>query len=216
MLTLKPQKSLVDQTYEVLSDAICLGILKPGERLTQDAIAARLNVSRQPVNAALGLLRANQLVETTGRRGVVVAPIDPDLIRSIYDFRGVVETLAVELAGRKPMADDDRAEGEAIVRAGWAAQQAGDTLAMVRADVDFHSYVYRLSGNRVIENTMRIYWQHIRRAMVEILRGDGYPKTVWGQHEAIYAALAAGRTEDAVTVMRQHIVGGFSRIAPAP
>ena len=99
MLTLEPRKTLVEQTYDALVDAICIGALAPGERLTEDALAARLNVSRQPVNAALAMLRANHLVEATGRRGVVVSRIDPVLYRNIYDFRSVVEPLAVELAG---------------------------------------------------------------------------------------------------------------------
>lgn len=212
MQILEPRKTLVEQTYDALVDAICLGTLAPGERLTEDALAARLNVSRQPVNAALAMLRANHLVEATGRRGVVVSRIDPVLYRNIYDFRSVVEPLAVELAGRRTMTAAERAEGERIVADGWKAKRQNDTLGMVRADVEFHSMIYSLSGNSVIENTMRVYWQHIRRAMVEILRGDGYPDTVWSQHEAIFATLADGRTEDAAAIMRQHIVGGFAVI----
>jgi len=53
MHSIKPQKTLVEQTYEILLNAICSGELQPGERLTQDEIAARLNVSRQPVNSAI-------------------------------------------------------------------------------------------------------------------------------------------------------------------
>ncbi|MEY4696539.1 MAG: hypothetical protein RIT14_967 [Pseudomonadota bacterium] len=215
MRSLTPQKSLVEQTYDILVDAICVGRLRPGERLTQDAVALKLNVSRQPVNAALGMLKASKLVESAGRRGVVVARIDPVLVRSIYQFRSVVEPLAVELAGNRPMDAEWRKNGEAIVAAGWRAHAQGDVLGMVHADVDFHSFVYRLSGNDVIEDTMRIYWHHIRRAMVEILRGSlGYPTTVWSQHEAIFTTLLEGRAEDAAAIMRQHIVGGFSIIEP--
>jgi DNA-binding GntR family transcriptional regulator len=212
MQTLEPRKTLVEQTYDALVDAICIGSLAPGERLTEDALAARLNVSRQPVNAALAMLRANHLVEATGRRGVVVSRIDPTLYRNIYDLRSVIEPLAVELAGRQTLTLDDHAEGQRIVADGWKAKRANDTLGMVRADVEFHSFIYRISGNSVIENTMRVYWQHIRRAMVEILRGEGYPDTVWSQHEAIYATLAEGRIDDAAAIMRQHIVGGFAVI----
>ena len=43
MLTLEPRKTLVEQTYDALVDAICIGALAPGERLTEDALAARLN-----------------------------------------------------------------------------------------------------------------------------------------------------------------------------
>lgn len=217
MKPVDPPKSLVEQTYDILVDAICVGQLKPGERLTQDGIAARLNVSRQPVNAALGMLKANHLVEATGRRGVVVAPLDPGLFRDIYDLRSVVEPLAVTLAGARPLSPADRAAGEAIIAEGWAARRADDVSGMVRADVAFHSLLYRLSGNRVIEETMRVYWTHIRRAMNAILRSaEGYPDTVWDQHDRIFAAISAGRTEDAAAILRDHLLGGFAAVSGGP
>jgi len=78
MDAIKPKKSLVDETYEALVYSICAGEFLPGERLNQDEIAIRLNVSRQPVNSAVAILRANGFVEDTGRRGVVVAAIQPE------------------------------------------------------------------------------------------------------------------------------------------
>ena len=58
MESLQQPKSLVDQAYEVILNALCDGTLKPDERLTQEEIAARLNVSRQPVTHALAVLKA--------------------------------------------------------------------------------------------------------------------------------------------------------------
>lgn len=217
MKTVNPQKSLFEQTYDILVEAICVGTLKPGERLTQDAVAARLNVSRQPVNAAIGLLKANRLVEAAGRRGVVVAGLDPDLLRDIYDFRSVVEPLAVTLAGRRGLTEAEIAEGRGIIAEGWQALRNGDEPGMVRADVAFHTLLYRLSGNRVIEETMRVYWTHIRRAMSAILRSrERYPETVWDQHDRIFAALCAGRVEESAAILREHLLGSFANIAGHP
>ena len=42
---INPSKTLVEQTYDTLLDAICAGEFQPGERLNQDEIAARLNCS---------------------------------------------------------------------------------------------------------------------------------------------------------------------------
>lgn len=212
MQTVQPQKTLVEQTYDILVDAICEGRLAPGERLTQDAIAARLNVSRQPVHAALGLLRTNHLVEDAGRRGVVVSRIDPEFLQSLYEFRRVVEPLAVELACRTPLTEEIRAEGAAIIAAGWAAQAGGELLDLVRADVAFHSFIYRLSGNLVIMDTMRTNWHHIRRAMSVILRGEGHSARVWREHEQIFAAMVAGDAERAATAMRDHIRFGTATL----
>src|ERR1041385_8444991 len=91
-------KTLVEQVYEVILDAICAGTLKPGERLTQDGVAKRLNVSRQPIHNALLVLKAQGFVHEAGRRGLSVALLDAKFFDAIYQFRSAVEPLAVSLA----------------------------------------------------------------------------------------------------------------------
>ena len=91
MESLTPPKSLVDRAYEVILDALCDGTLKPGERLTQEDVATRLNVSRQPVTHALAVLRAQGFLVQTGRRGLMVTEIEPSFFEAIYQFRSEVE-----------------------------------------------------------------------------------------------------------------------------
>ena len=44
--------NLIEQVHVRMVDAIAEGVLAPGERLTQEEVAERLNVSRQPVSHA--------------------------------------------------------------------------------------------------------------------------------------------------------------------
>ena len=44
--TLRPGPRLIEQAYEAILEAICAGRLAAGERLNQDALAARLGISR--------------------------------------------------------------------------------------------------------------------------------------------------------------------------
>lgn len=204
MEAIKPPKSLTDQTYDILLDAICTGELSPGDRLNQDEIAGRLNVSRQPVNSAISILRANGFVEDTGRRGVVVAQIDASLFRPILEFRRVVEPFAVELAvDRRP--DDAEQRSRAILERGMAAAQVNDIAALVQADIDFHEMIYAWSGNPVIEMSMRVNWHHIRRYMAEVLRAPGASIPIWEQHAAIVRALLDGDAALAKGRMYAHL-----------
>ena len=75
-------------------DAIAAGLLAPGERLTQEVIAERLSVSRQPVSHALQVLKRQGLVIEHGRRGLLVAPIEPGRMRDLYQLRAAVDGLA--------------------------------------------------------------------------------------------------------------------------
>ena len=136
MDALKPKKTLAEETYDILVDAICTGEFLPGERLNQDEIAAKLNVSRQPVNSAISILKANGLVEDTGRRSVVVTSFDHDLFRAIYDYRTIIEPFAVRLAG-KYLTIADRKQADKVLLAGQKALERGKLGDLIRADMVF-------------------------------------------------------------------------------
>ena len=210
MKSIEPKKSLVDETYEILVDAICLREFEPGERLNQDEIAARLNISRQPVNSAIAILKADNLVKDTGRRGVVVAPIDPDLSASIYEYRMTVEPLAIELAAER-LPDDARAEADRIQKDGLDAVVRSDVRALLQADRAFHEMIYGWSRNLVIQKSMQATWNHIRRDMAEVLRDTVRSAPIWEEHAAIVDALIAGEKDHAADLMRQHLRNAHER-----
>ena len=204
------KKTLVEQVHDILEDAICTGELSPGERLNQDEIAAQLNVSRQPVNSAISLLKANGLVRDNGRRGVIVAEIDVEQFHSIYEFRSVVEPFAAGLAAERV---DVEAGSEAsdIMRAGNAAIAAQDIKGLLSADVQFHRMIYRWSGNHVIEASMRANWPHMLRSMVEVLRDPVSARQSWDDHKRIADAMLAHDSVAAKETMERHIGIAFEK-----
>jgi len=205
MESLAAPKTLVDQAYAAILDAICNGTLNAGERLTQDSIAQRLNVSRQPIHNALLLLKAQGFVREAGRRGVSVVPLDPFLFEAIFQFRSAVEPLAVTLAIPR-LSAKAVGEGRSFIARGKSAVDKKDAKALVAADMAFHSFIYGLSNNSLILETMRLNWHHLRRAMGEVLRLPGLAKRVWKEHEAIFESMIAGETDKAARLMRNHVV----------
>lgn len=214
MDAIAPSKSLVEKTYDAILDAICTGVFRPGDRLTQDDVAERLNVSRQPVNSAIAMLKAQRFVEDTGRRGVVVAPVDMDLFTSIYQVRSALEPLAVQLATPRLTAEAIE-EGRAIVERGMGLVEAGRTAAVLQADIEFHTLIYRVSGNSLIEDAMRLNWQHIRRSMGRVLSFPGMSLQVWQEHRQIFETMVAGDPAAAAAMMRSHIIDAPKRVASA-
>jgi DNA-binding GntR family transcriptional regulator len=211
MQALEPAKTLVDQVYETILDALCDGTFKPGERIAQEDVAGRLNVSRQPVTHALAVLKAQGFLEASGRQGLTVAPIDPALFQAIYQLRSAIEPLAVRLAAARLDPESIR-RGREIVTRGHAAVRAGDTAGALAADIEFHLMIHHLSGNALIAETMRLNWQHLRRAMSQVLRHPGMSAAVWDEHEHILEAMIGGDGEDAAEAMRGHLVGAYERV----
>jgi DNA-binding GntR family transcriptional regulator len=204
MEALSQKKTLVEQTYDALLEAICTGEIKAGERLNQDELAERLQVSRQPVNSAIAMLKAQRFVQDTGKRGVVVAPIDRTLFESIYQFRTSVEPLAARLATAR-LTREAVSIGREIIARGKHHVQSGDHASALRADMDFHSLIYTLSGNIIVADTMNLNWRHLQRAMSEVLSVPGATLRVWKEHDAVFSAMVRGDSENAASLMRAHM-----------
>lgn len=209
--TLEHSASLMDQVYCVILDALCDGTFKPGERLTQDDIATRLNVSRQPVTHALAVLKAQGFLVQSGRRGLMVTSVAPDFFQAIYQFRSAVEPLAVDLATRR-LTKNAVLRGRSLVEHGRNLVVAGDARATLQADMDFHAFIYDLSGNPIIGETMHLHWLHLRRAMGHVLRYPGMSISVWQEHSRILERMIFGDAASAAELMRRHVVEAYERV----
>ena len=191
MDALPRQNSLLKSVYEAVRDSICDGDLKPGERITQEAIAEKLDVSRQPVNQALILLRAQGFIQDAGRRGVMVTPLDPGAVQNIYEIRGALDRLAAYLAAERGESDII-AEGLRLIEKVRTRIAEASTGELVKADMSFHELIYQLSGNDMILSSLTPYWHHLRRVMATVI-GEGYRRDqIWSEHEDILRAIEAG------------------------
>jgi DNA-binding GntR family transcriptional regulator len=204
LAALDASPALVERTYRALLDAIVTGDLAPGERHTQEALAERLGVSRQPVLQALLLLRSQGLVkDEPNRRGVEVAPMTSAFVQHLYGVRGALDAFAARSAAYRPR-PELRERGAALIRAGRAAAAAGDLQAMVDADVAFHRFLYESAHNPLLAETVEVHWHHTRRAMATYLRQTPSLRGVWSEHLAILNAVVRGDARLAERLARDH------------
>ncbi|MFC7944648.1 GntR family transcriptional regulator [Microbacterium oxydans] len=82
------RRSMSDEAYNRLQDAIISGELRPGERLRDYELAERLGTSKTPIRHALDRLADHGLVEMQRNRYTRVAPIDLDQVRNAVDLFG--------------------------------------------------------------------------------------------------------------------------------
>jgi DNA-binding GntR family transcriptional regulator len=203
---------LAQRVYDALSDAIGSGALAPGERVTQEGLAERFGVSRQPVLQALLLLKRQGLIVDAGRKGVMVAPLDPTHVRRLYEVRAALDGAACRLAAGR-MDDGLRERGQMLLAAGDRAMESDDAAALLAADIDFHVFLYDASGNPLFAETAAPHWRHLRRVMGAVLRGREAYEGVWREHAAILAALIAGDGERAATLATSHAYDAAARLA---
>ena len=198
------QQTIVEQAYRTILDAICDGRLAPGERLTQESVAAKLSVSRQPVGQALLMLKQQKFLTEAGRRGLMVAPLDRDFVRWIYELRLGIDPLAAALAAKRASSREVRLAHDIIVAGGRALRERS-VEKLITADMQFHMQVYEMSGNVLFVDMMSQFWNHLRRAMREVLSHRDYRKNVWREHASMLDAIEQGKASVAATLARAHL-----------
>ena len=96
-ITLLQTSSLSSVVQGELERMILSGELRPGEKLTEMALAARLGVSRGPLREAFRMLDESGLVRTEKNRGVFVRDLPVEEAIEIFDLRAAMD----ELVGRR-------------------------------------------------------------------------------------------------------------------
>jgi DNA-binding GntR family transcriptional regulator len=205
MRAIPAKLDLVMQTHDALRKAIMSGELAPCAPVAQEELALQLGVSRQPISHALILLKHEGLVVDRGRKGQMVAPIDPDKLRAIYQVRGGLDRLAARLSASQ-LTDIKNAKQRLseIFLAGKKAVKSADIIQLVDADVSFHKFLHELSGNAEIMTTAETTWPHMVRSMRAVLESGVEEASIWAEHKAIADAVIDKNMELAGLLAERH------------
>jgi len=204
MQIITPQPSLVDQVYEAILSEIMDGKFGPDARLVQEELAESFGVSRQPVQQALLLLRTQGILTQAPGRGLMVSALDAKRVRDLYEVRGVLDGLASAKAAERG-SDIARAEGAHYIELGQAAVESKSIAKLVNADMNFHFFIYRLSGNPHVAETCAPHWSYFRCVMGAVLLDGETPADIWSQHAAMLDAIIEGDAVRAEQLARHHI-----------
>ena len=96
--------SLESQTLRALlemRELMLRGAFKPGERLREVPLAARLNVSRTPLRLVLDRLAQEGLLKARPTGGFVASEFSVEDIRDAIEIRGVLEGAAAHRAAER-------------------------------------------------------------------------------------------------------------------
>ena len=220
MVVIQTVPGLAEQVYQAVLDEISDGVLSPGAHLVQEQLAERFGVSRQPIQQAIALLKADGLVEEAGKRGVRVTSLNVTLMRHHYEIRAALDGLAARCAAQRAkenpaVAREAERRGRLILDAGVEAVGAGVPREQIRHDEAFHTLVYELSGNPLLPRTVDTHWRFLRRVMGEVLRHAEPPSTIWRQHAEILDAITAGDADLAEAHAVAHIHVAADTLADA-
>lgn len=192
-----------DQVHDLLRDRILSGELRPGTRLSMDALARELGVSKIPVREAVGRLEAHGLVTTRAHVGPTVAEVDPQQLRGAYLARGALDPLIARLAAQDAT-EAGVAELAAIQQSMRDALAVDDRVALADTNARFHSQLAGMSGYAILAEISASLLMAVRRyRVVDPLTIDNWA-TVVAEHESLLAAVTARDGDAAEAAGRLH------------
>jgi DNA-binding GntR family transcriptional regulator len=140
-----------------LRRAIVAGELRPGKRVPQEEIAARIGVSVVPVREALRVLEGEGQLTYRPRRGYFVTELHVEDLVEIYGLRELLEARAARRA--LALLDDDGLER--IMRAAAECADvagAGDVAKTLSANRRFHLALFDAPGQPHLLKLIRTLW----------------------------------------------------------
>jgi DNA-binding GntR family transcriptional regulator len=193
---------LGEAVFRSLREALRGGIYRPGDRLREEDVAQRLNVSRTPVREAFGRLVSKGLVVPATGRGLIVRRLDTTEVVELYAMRAILEAAAARLAAQhsSPIEIDALSDLET----GFEAAQ-GDAHEMARLNRLFHESIFAAARNRYLDGALQELQDAIALLGRTTFSVDGRPDPAAVEHREIIAAIAARDPERAEEAARVHI-----------
>ena len=199
---------LKDQAYQALKEGIIGGTFAPGTFLSERQLAARLEMSKTPVRAALERLENEGFVAVSPQQGIVVRELPLHEIVDLFDIRVALETFVLRAsAGRLDAGQVARLEANLAEQKESAERE--DQARSTRLDADFHLMLCEFSGNREILRVMERLRDKLFQVVLKIhLQDVKRLHTSYAEHAAIARALIDGDGEAAAAQAAEHLQYG--------
>lgn len=198
-------KTKKDLVVEIIREAILSGELEPGERLLQDELAERLNVSPTPIREALRQLEAEGILDHSPHKGVRVAEVKLEDVQEIYLIRGVLEALATRLA--VPHLDSSGIQRLQALQAQIETQvEKGQLRELRKPNYEFHMLIYKAAGMPQLYRIITNLWTKFPWDTLHVLPGRALASAA--EHRRLIQAIEEGDAELAGQRMREHIEHG--------
>ena len=199
------QKHTPRDAYHLILNAIDTGVFRPGDRLVENDLADRFEVSRTPIREALQRLETQSLLVRNGR-SLIVASLDHNQMAELYAVRAELEALAARLAARHATVEEVRVL-HALVQEDRSLLDDSDALA--RANRRFHEQIHLASHNRYLVQQLNLVHRSMALMATTSLAAEGRGEIAQAEHKRIVDAIEARDEEAAGQALKDHISVAF-------
>ncbi|MBP6610542.1 MAG: GntR family transcriptional regulator [Paludibacter sp.] len=186
--------------YKRIKEMILNNVLKPGDKIVQEKLAAELGVSRMPLHKAFQMLENELLVESVPRRGIFVSQFNLSEIKDAYECREAIEGVAARKAAEY-INPEQISYLYSLFKPFESDLEKVDKLKYEEADKLFHKTLLELSNNKILQR-MELFGNVITRTYQRGLTRT--PQETYPEHISIIDAIATRNGDEAERLVRMH------------
>lgn len=193
------RQPLRDRVYEVLRDRLAAGTWLPGTRLSDNAIAEDLGISRTPVRESLLRLEAEGFLTADHHRGFFVPELATADVEEIYPILWTLECLALRQGW--PPRPTDVSNLETLNR---SFAGAASPMGRLEADRAFHEHLTTRATNGRLQTLLAAQRTALARYELAYMAETPDLGESVREHENLLRALGSGRATEAASILEDH------------
>ncbi len=198
-------KSGQKDAYEMILEAIDVGVYKPGDRLVESELADRFGVSRTPIREALQRLETQSLLTRDGR-SLIVASLTHNQLAELYVVRAELEGLAASLAAQHATPEEIRVLRDMVEK---DRERLDDPAELARSNRRFHKQLHLASHNRYLVQQLDLVHRTMVLLATSSLAAEGRSEIAVSEHDAIVSAIEDRDRQAAHSALKTHISKAF-------
>lgn len=198
------RKSIQTLVYEELKRSIMSMKLKPGQTMSTQEMATKLNVSRTPVREAFLRLQSEGLVEMIPQRETVVSRIDLQRVDQEKFIRESLEIGTInEFLDKKRKVDIQRMSK--LIQIQKQCDEAKDYVGFLEADDQFHRVLFDVTAQQMAWATITERNGHYNRLRILYVQEEAVIESSVQQHAEIVSLLERGEENRIREALASHI-----------
>ncbi|WP_422080216.1 GntR family transcriptional regulator [Ulvibacterium sp.] len=193
------EKQIVrDSVKEHLLKRMREGKLKIGKTINLAAVARELQVSVTPIREALSQLQQAQIIKAIPNRGFVIAQLNREEARDLYELVANLEEMALENSVFDEKAIQDLKQQQLVF------ENATDPLSRINADLEFHRLLTKNYPNVLTRNILHDLRTRIFFYEKALMSDESYYTKADNQHAAIISAIEENNVPTAALLLKMN------------
>lgn len=198
-----PRETGRDYALRTIRDNIITLKLEPGSQISENELAAEMDLSRTPVREALIELSKVKIIEIYPQRKSIVSLIDYELVEESHFMRNLLECAVAELDCEMATPQDiRRLEDNLQLQNFYLNSYYPENL--LKLDNEFHGILFdiaRKSQVYTLIQSISIHFDRVRSMALATVKNQ----KIVEDHEGLIRCIESGQAQQARALMEKHL-----------